>query len=153
MLDDDYQLKSIGGFYVYRKPSQMFGSEQQGGRSSGQGMPRGSSSSGQGMDRATENLFHTYYKAAEKAGDFANASMLRDVVNQSLAKSNVGHGFYAHEMLEQAHKNGQLNEIGKLLGPGPNPFKGLDPKAPYETAFKEYTVKDGVLYLGDEPYL
>jgi hypothetical protein len=73
----------------------------------------------------------------------------------SLVHSNAGHGYYAHKMLEKAPSHGQpeLNSIGQLLGPGPNSFQGVSSKAPYGSAFKEHNIRNGVLYLGDEPYL
>jgi hypothetical protein len=92
------------------------------------------------------------YKEAEKNHEYGEAAVLRSVLNQGMKDSNAGHGFYAHKMLEKAYENNQLSPIGQFLGPGPNPFKGADPKAAFPSAFLTYTVKNGVVYLGDKPY-
>ena len=71
---------------------------------------------------------------------------------QAHPNPNAGHGYYMHSLMQQAYQQNQLSAIGQALGPGPNPFAGRDPGSSSSSAFQEYSVKDGVLYLGDKPY-
>eukprot|EP00040_Diaphanoeca_grandis_P025573 m.141846 g.141846 ORF g.141846 m.141846 type:complete len:104 (+) comp30216_c1_seq1:185-496(+) len=93
------------------------------------------------------------YKDAEKAKDYAEVVRLRHLQSQMVPQSDSGHAYYQYQMMIQAQQNNQLNPIGQLLGVGPNPYVGVDPRSPDSTPFQQYTVgSDGKLYLGGKLY-
>jgi len=93
------------------------------------------------------------YKQAENEGRYLDAFNLRVLETHTLSKvPNNGHAYWSHQCLQKAQEAGQLNSIGSALGVGPNPFHGRPKDSPAGGAFQQYHVKNGVLYLGDNPY-
>ena len=94
------------------------------------------------------------YHQAEKEGRYLDAANLRLYeLNSSGVVANNGHAYWSHKLLQQAHQAGQLNSIGTFLGAGPNPFDGRPKNSSPAGAFQQYRNVNGVLYLGDKPYL
>ena len=92
------------------------------------------------------------YKHYENTGNWQQAGAWRNVAAMTHGNPDNGHAQYQHYCLQQAYLQKPINAIGQALGVGPNPFKGNNPKAPASAAFQQFTIQNGVVYLGGKPY-
>ena len=105
------------------------------------------------MSQFNQSYFVGAYKAHERDGNWAQAAAWRHVAALQHQSPNVGHAQYQHYCLQQAYNHNQLSNVGQFLGPGQNPYQGHSPSASANSVFQQYSVQNGVLYLGGKPYL
>jgi len=104
------------------------------------------------MSQYNQSYYVNAYKQHEQNGNWQQAAAWRQVAAHQHGNPNAGHAQYQHYCVQQAYNNNQLSSVGQFLGPGQNPYKGHSPSAPADSVFQQYSVQNGVLYLGGKPY-
>lgn len=92
------------------------------------------------------------YHGHENRGNFQQAAAWRHAAGQMHGQDS-GHAQYQHYMVQQAQQAGQLGPMGNCLGAGGNPFRGNPPRNSAASVMQQYSLVNGQLHLGGQPYL